>query len=157
MISPWSGTILTFLFFLTAYNHPIVEASNKITVAKQTKIKIEVCLKFTVHVINALSSNEHPLNIHCQSRDDDLGSHTLYVGGDFHFKFGTKLVGKKSWFTCDMIWGSKHQHVDVFKQNYEGDLCCPTRTCYWKAKNNGIYFNNIDDPTFNLKRYDWLE
>ncbi|WCA47158.1 putative plant self-incompatibility S1 family protein [Turnera subulata] len=37
---------------------------------------------YTVHVINGFSNNDQPMLIHCWSRNDDLGHHTLYIGGD---------------------------------------------------------------------------
>ncbi|KAK3012911.1 hypothetical protein RJ639_008325 [Escallonia herrerae] len=37
---------------------------------------------FDVHVVSALSDNSQPLNVHCQSKDDDLGYRTLHNGVD---------------------------------------------------------------------------
>ncbi|CAK7339353.1 unnamed protein product [Dovyalis caffra] len=113
--------------------------------------KAGACFKFTVHVINGFSSNAQPLLLNCWSKDDQLGNHTLYNGGDFHFKFGLTILGKTK-FQCDFKWAEKHQHVDVFTDGKESDLCCDTNSCYWKAEDDGIYFCN-DNQSY-VKKFD---
>ncbi|EEF44314.1 S-protein homolog 7 [Ricinus communis] len=143
---------LIFLLSTTVYlHHPVL--AWRPTLIETDKL---MCITYRVHVMNGLSSNKDPLFLHCQSRDDDLGDHTLYLGGDFNFKFRIKLFGKSTWFSCDMIWGSKHQHVDVFTEKIEGPMCCiEGNSCHWRAQDDGIYFsmNNVDW----IKRYDWLQ
>ncbi|EEF44311.1 S-protein homolog 21 [Ricinus communis] len=141
---------LIFLLSTTIYLHPVL--AWRPTLLETDKL---FCIKYRVHVMNGLSSNENPLYIHCQSRDDDLGDHTLNVGGDFNFKFRIKLIGPNTWFSCDMVWGSKHQHVDVFRQKVEGPMCCADgNSCYWRAQDDGIYFstNNVEW----IRRYEWF-
>ncbi|KAL9349225.1 hypothetical protein Peur_056480 [Populus x canadensis] len=37
--------------------------------------------------MNGLTNKDRPLNLHCWSKDDNLGEyHTLCIGGDFHLQ-----------------------------------------------------------------------
>ncbi|EEF44310.1 conserved hypothetical protein [Ricinus communis] len=152
-MAPSSCTLFSLILLVANFYHPVLSWQPQVV----EKPRVRFCFKFTVHVINGLSTNQHPLFIHCQSRDDDLGGHTLYKGGDFNFRFGVKFIGPKTWFTCDMTWGSKHQHVDVFRQKIEGSMCCNDggNICYWRAQDDGIYFS-VDNEMW-LLRYDWLQ
>ncbi|KAJ4850198.1 hypothetical protein Tsubulata_027134 [Turnera subulata] len=111
------------------------------------------CHMFRVHVIDGMSSNAQPLLLHCWSRDQDLGNHTLYIGGDFNFRFGVRVVPPFTHFTCDMRWAQKHQTVTVFNRIQVEDWCCNSGQCYWRAQDDGIYYSN--DNSAYKKIYVW--
>ncbi|XVF84706.1 hypothetical protein PTKIN_Ptkin17bG0059500 [Pterospermum kingtungense] len=99
-------------------------------------------LRFKVHILNGFADNANPLIIHCHSRNDDLGQHTLWKGQEFRFKFCLHLL-KFTHFVCSFKWGSKSlDQFSVFRNFYEGNTCKATGNCFWKASEDGIYFSN---------------
>ncbi|KAJ4850197.1 hypothetical protein Tsubulata_027133 [Turnera subulata] len=113
------------------------------------------CHMFRVHVIDGFSSNDQPLLLHCWSKDQDLGNHTLYIGGDFNFRFGSRVVAPYTRFTCEMHWGQKHQTVTVFNKRSVENWCCNSGQCYWRGQDDGIYYSS--DNSSYQKKYDWLQ
>ncbi|KAJ4845865.1 hypothetical protein Tsubulata_048165 [Turnera subulata] len=127
----------------------LVSSSDRMSVKK-----IRFCSKFRVHIIDGFSSNNLPFLLHCWSKDQDLGNHTLYIGGDFNFHFGTRFWPPYTHFNCDMSWGPKNLHdVTVFDQGKVMDWCCSSGQCYWRAQDDGLYYSN-DNSTY-AKKYDW--
>ncbi|KAK7850421.1 s-protein like protein 4 [Quercus suber] len=70
----------------------------------------------TVHITNCLS-NKQWLNLHCKSKNDDLGSKELSPTNSYHFSFHP---GKLHWF-------------DIYKA--QRDIACTD--CFWSIKDNG--------------------
>ncbi|EEF44313.1 S-protein homolog 2 [Ricinus communis] len=142
---------LIFLLSTTVDLHPV-------GAWRPTLMEIDrFCLAYIVHVMNGLSNNNHPLLLQCHSRDDDLGNHTLYIGGDFHFGFGIKIFGKHTLFNCGMEWGNKHHNFDVFNQDVHASICCTHhgRSCFWRAQDDGIYFSTDNEEW--AKTFPWIE
>uniref|UniRef100_A0A516IJZ6 S-protein homolog n=1 Tax=Turnera subulata TaxID=218843 RepID=A0A516IJZ6_9ROSI len=109
---------------------------------------------YTVHVINGFSNNDQPMLIHCWSRNDDLGHHTLYIGGDFNFRFGLRIVPPSTHFYCDFKRGEKHlSEVTVFDEDEVLGLCNWTQKCYWRGQEDGLFFSN--DNSSWKKLYMW--
>ncbi|EEF38495.1 S-protein homolog 2 [Ricinus communis] len=146
--SPSLLLLLILLLAIYHHRHHPVLARRPV----ETENEDGFCFKFRVHVINGLSSNANPLFLRCWSLDDDLGEHHLYIGGDFNFKFGLKVFGR-TLFTCFFEWDNKNQHVDVFRDNVEANLCCDTQTCFWRAQDEGIFFS-VDSQTWD-KKFNW--
>ncbi|XP_002523927.2 S-protein homolog 2 [Ricinus communis] len=143
------------LIFLVATQHQVF-AWRPMAPMESTSGADGLCFKFRVHIIDGFSNNNNPLLLHCWSLDDDLGNHTLYIGGDFNFKFGLKVFGGKTRFTCSFNWGAKHQQIDVFRDNIEASLCCVgDDNCYWRTQDDGIYFS-VDNQNWS-KSVDWLQ
>ncbi|KAJ9190435.1 hypothetical protein P3X46_001639 [Hevea brasiliensis] len=153
----WAHLSLFLILAIISYNPVLAWRPTPTLTATDSNTDGLLCFKFRVHVINGLSSNNNPLLLHCESLDDDLGNHTLYVGGDFNFKFGLKVLGGKTIFTCDFKWDLKHQHVFVFRDSIEASTCCVgDDNCYWRAQDDGIYFK-VDGQQNWEKQYDWLQ
>ncbi|QDP16900.1 SPH1 [Turnera subulata] len=109
---------------------------------------------YRVHVINGFSSNDLPFLLHCWSSNDDLGHHSLYIGGDFNFHFGLRIIPPSTRFWCDMNRGPKYiPQVSVFEEDEVLHLCSHTQQCYWRGQDNGLYFCNDNSSYFKL--YDW--
>lgn len=140
------------LLFILAISYPVLAWGSKPISFNDNKSIF--CFKFRVHIINGFSSNKNPLSLHCWSQDNDLGNHTLYIGGDFNFKFGLASFGKTI-FHCDFKWAEKHRFANVFTDGMESSTCCDTNSCYWKTEDDGIYFSN-DNKNY-IKRLDWLK
>ncbi|KAK6137855.1 hypothetical protein DH2020_028410 [Rehmannia glutinosa] len=112
--------------------------------------------KIDIHVINNLPSKSPPLTLRCQSKDDDLGYHTLKVKQDFSWSFCENIYGRTLFF-CHLWWGSKQQSFDVFKSKlFKSKFTkVPKPQYYWIAKSDGIYFSNSNTPSTFTKKYDW--
>ncbi|KAK2985179.1 hypothetical protein RJ640_010468 [Escallonia rubra] len=80
-----------------------------------------------------------------------MGYHTLYVGGDFHFRFRNN-VRRTTLFFCHFYWDSKDKTFDVFNMKQYGDSCKLIEFgllnyCYWYVEVDGFYFVNHDNIT----------
>ncbi|KAK2983299.1 hypothetical protein RJ640_021045 [Escallonia rubra] len=42
---------------------------------------------YEVHVVNALPYEAQFLQVHCASKDDDIGYHEIYLGEEIHWRF----------------------------------------------------------------------
>ncbi|KAJ4969052.1 hypothetical protein NE237_015753 [Protea cynaroides] len=100
--------------------------------------------KYHVHVINDLGPNQI-LNLHCKSKDDDLGFHTLGYGQEFSWKFNMNII-YTTLFWCNMDWGIKHGSFQIF---YEGDQF---ESCGDGADFGGDCFRKLRSPLLLLKR-----
>lgn len=81
-----------------------------------------------VKVANHLGSGRS-LNIHCQSRDDDLGNLRILDGFEIKWKFSVNFWGTTLFF-CDVQWGdSEWHHFDAYSSSHDHYRC---RTeCFW--------------------------
>lgn len=102
--------------------------------------------RFDVHIRSNLPSNSEPLLVHCESKDDDLGNHTLTTDQEFHFHFCERPF--TTLFHCHLQWGKKGNSFEAYNAKWHGNPCHGS-DCVWVAKTDGIYLG-ID------KRYDWL-
>lgn len=107
--------------------------------------------RFEVHVVNMLP-NSPPMTVHCKSRDDDLGEHTVVYWQDYNFHFCTKLIFTLFW--CRIKWQSKNIAFDVFSGKWFPNRCA-TGICYWAAKEDGIYFADELPPNLPEKVHPW--
>ncbi|OMP09173.1 Plant self-incompatibility S1 [Corchorus olitorius] len=120
---------------------------------EEVENRVIIRLHFQVHIVNGFADNAKPLVIHCRSKDDDLGEHTLWKGQEFRFEFGISWV-KSTHFSCNFKWGLKKlDNISVFKHGIETWSCKATGLCFWKAAADGIYFSNNNQNW--EKRFDW--
>lgn len=72
--------------------------------------------KITQRFVRDLPQNTSLLNVHCQSKDNDIEVQTLNVCQQFDFSFHQNLWGSTLFFFffCNFEWGSKHTVFDVF-------------------------------------------
>ncbi|KAL0560356.1 hypothetical protein IC582_000757 [Cucumis melo] len=99
--------------------------------------------KWHIHVVNGLRNQT--LFVHCKSKDDDLGNHTLSTKGQevqWTFKvnfFGTTLfwcyLKKPNFYVAfESFWVEK-THPWLTSR-------CFDKNCIWIAKDDGIYLRN---------------
>lgn len=93
--------------------------------------------KVTVEIINTLDTPPPKnLTLHCQSKDDDLGSHTIMYGGSYNFTFRPSVVRFiTTLYWCSFSWKqdpSLH-HFEIFKEDRD-DTCV---VCSWKISTSG--------------------
>jgi len=107
--------------------------------------------KHEVHIVNGLPDNTNMLEFRCQSKDNDLGYHTLLVGEEYYWKFRENFFGKTLFF-CHFYWQGKEKAFDV----YNKDTYClgPTPKCYWLAKADGFYFSSFNAVPISP---DWIK
>ncbi|XP_050916728.1 S-protein homolog 2-like [Lathyrus oleraceus] len=94
--------------------------------------------KKTVIIRNDIAQHPTPLDLtlHCKSKNDDLGFHTLVFGETYSFRFRPSLVPRiaEVLYFCSFSWkGSPYLHyLDVYNQ--AKDHC---KICSWKISKNG--------------------
>ena len=106
---------------------------------------------FHVHVANNLPQNSAPLTVRCQSKDTDIGYHTLNVSQEIQWHFCT------TWFStlyfCHFWWNNREAVFDVYNLTYIKPKChnhIPGQgknTCYWIVRDDGFYLR--DEFTFD--------
>ncbi|KAJ9182191.1 hypothetical protein P3X46_006214 [Hevea brasiliensis] len=117
---------------------------------------IKIGERYNVYIINDL--NQDVLNVHCKSKDDDLGAHKLQVKEKFHFTFRVNLWGT-TLFWCNFNWGNNINHGGGYRIFwYKDDLLrkCgyKEKECTWSARNSGIYLKNVPENQFQIF-YEW--
>ncbi|PRQ36914.1 putative plant self-incompatibility S1 [Rosa chinensis] len=78
------------------------------------------------------------LNLHCKSRDDDLGSHALPIHGSFQFSFRPSVI-RTTIFTCSFQWNGGYHVAEIY--NHDRDRC---RNCTWSIIPSGPWLYNFD-------------
>ncbi|KAL5784217.1 hypothetical protein ACOSQ2_006609 [Xanthoceras sorbifolium] len=119
----------------------------------QTAFAIAIHPRYTVHITNDFNNNDNPLVMHCWSRDDDLGVHTLWKTNEWHWGFRNKIFGRTH-FWCNMKHGTKEKTIDVYDSDNWAMTCPDKHHCYWSVKDDGFYFFQEFRKSF-LKYYDW--
>ncbi|XP_022875054.1 S-protein homolog 24-like [Olea europaea var. sylvestris] len=114
---------------------------------------------YDVHVVNGIHLSPNPLRIHCASRDDDLGYHTLSENQDFHWHFYEDIL-LRTLFFCHFWCGKRQKAFVVFKDPtacHIGQGDDDHNQCYWLVKADGFYFakKNPPSPSDLKKKYDW--
>ncbi|WOG89239.1 hypothetical protein DCAR_0208476 [Daucus carota subsp. sativus] len=120
--------------------------------------------KVHIYVTNSVPSDSpNPVTTHCQSRDDDLGYHTLHVNQYITWSFHPSLGGSTLFF-CHLWWGDKNVAFNAYEEKRfcvrRGKLPwqIKSNTCYWESRADGIYFNKVNDPNDSpswVKNYPW--
>ncbi|KAI4313537.1 hypothetical protein L6164_026510 [Bauhinia variegata] len=87
----------------------------------------------TVEIINSLEG-AIDLTVHCKSKDDDLGFHTLQPGQSYQFHFRPELFATTLYF-CSFAWpGDPSLHkYDVYDQ--KRDFC---HFCSWQIHKTNL-------------------
>ncbi|XP_073304672.1 S-protein homolog 5-like [Primulina huaijiensis] len=114
----------------------------------------ETCFfpKGHVYIADKLPPDLPYLDLHCKSKDDDLGKQTLTIDGIFHFSFCENPFSTV--FYCQFWWNGKTVGFNV----YEWDMAkyyCKFYDCYYEARADGIYFSGYYPPRDMMKWADW--
>ncbi|KEH40409.1 putative plant self-incompatibility S1 [Medicago truncatula] len=86
--------------------------------------------KVHVYVYNDLPENVD-LTLHCQSKDDDLGSHILHHGDNFNWSFGYGFF-KQTLFHCSFQWNNELHSFNIVESGR--DECFD---CLWYIRESG--------------------
>ncbi|KAI3451078.1 hypothetical protein Pfo_007743 [Paulownia fortunei] len=132
---------------------------NKVYIVKNIQNKTFPGQKYEVHIINSLPNNSSPLFIHCASKDDDLGNHTLHQKDDFHWHFRINVL-LSTLFFCRFRWDSKDKSYDVFNKHLAPN--CETydqkvdgNICVWSIRQDGFWISNQIPPITLVQIYQW--
>lgn len=106
--------------------------------------------RFNVYVFSNLPLGTPLLRVHCASKNDDLGYHTLASNENFTWNFCEGLF-KNTLYFCHLWWGDKQKQFDSFKSNWH---FFRHDTFSWFARTDGIYSNSEGSDDV-IKRYDW--
>ncbi|XP_043694400.1 S-protein homolog 5-like [Telopea speciosissima] len=101
-----------------------------------------------VYIVNDLGSGKI-LTIHCQSKDDDLGVHSLDFEKVYTWSFKNIVYGE-TLFYCDLEWerspGEKvTSHVDVYDGSKDIKLC--GADCWRMVQQEGIFALDPDNAS----------
>ena len=110
---------------------------------------------YNIHVVNGLTNVG--LIVHCQSKDNDLGTHNLLNRGDeYQWNFKENIWGT-TLFWCRFEKSGAYVSFDSFwpeskKNRWLRERCRNgvEGTCIWTAKEDGIYLFNFPSRTDEL-------
>ncbi|KAL7213630.1 hypothetical protein ACSBR2_016209 [Camellia fascicularis] len=103
---------------------------------------------YWVYIINNLPANSNSLQVHCQSKDNDLGMRTLQTNQEFNWFFRVNFIGTTLFF-CHFYWNTKNISFAVYDSRL--DSYCSTALqdnyCYWSVRADGFHISN-DEMTW---------
>uniref|UniRef100_A0A7N0U5W9 S-protein homolog n=1 Tax=Kalanchoe fedtschenkoi TaxID=63787 RepID=A0A7N0U5W9_KALFE len=95
----------------------------------------------TIHV-DITNNIINGAKIHCKSKDDDLGIHSLAYGQTYNFSFKPQWFGRTLFF-CAVIWNGKLEWFDAYIQKRDYQRCLHSKChCPWKLTPQGPCFSD---------------
>ncbi|XAR62731.1 hypothetical protein NMG60_11017591 [Bertholletia excelsa] len=94
-----------------------------------------------MHFINRIPA---PLQVHCKSKDSDIGTHIQKNGQDLPWHFRRNLFDRTLFF-CTCQWGARNKRFAVWDkrlEHYCKDAVGTDYTCFWEARTDGFYISN---------------
>lgn len=104
--------------------------------------------KVRVHITDGLTNEA--LNLHCKSKDDDLGTHYVPVNEEYSWEFSLNFCSTTR-FTCDLWWKGGLQTFNAYDATID---VCDEVDCIWRATNDEIYLYNFLKKEYK-KKYSW--
>ena len=89
--------------------------------------------KVDLKIINGLDAGTD-LNVHCKSKNDDLGAHVLAFDQFFEFRFRPNFWGTTLYF-CRFWWNSESHWFDIYVQKRDAGRC--NKKCWWYVGADG--------------------
>uniref|UniRef100_A0A7N0TAP4 S-protein homolog n=1 Tax=Kalanchoe fedtschenkoi TaxID=63787 RepID=A0A7N0TAP4_KALFE len=97
--------------------------------------------KMTVYIKHSMGDGVL-VDVHCKSKDDDLGNQPLAQGQWYRFSFRPNL-GDTTLFWCDVSWDGRRQVFDAYHQKTTYGKCHDVGCdCPWELTPNGPCFYN---------------
>ena len=109
----------------------------------------EASIWLTVH-LSIENDIKADITLHCKSKDDDLGEHTLNNSSDFRFKFQPNIF-KTTLFFCSFAWPNAFHWFNIY--NYMRDSGSCVHHCDWKIKPDHPCLYDI--VCYRKTYYDW--
>jgi hypothetical protein len=122
-------------FILSSLNHPIIKNSNTIQKKKNRTPKRAIplpCTRLPNHPLTLYRNMD--LTVHCKSKNDDLGVHTLKPNATYEFDFKPNFWGRTRYF-CNFQWkyanGTEESFwFDIYKYSRDSPRC---GRCLWRV------------------------
>lgn len=106
--------------------------------------------KIRVHIVNGFQSET--LQVHCKSKENDLGDRNIPVNQEFSWKFHIN-IWRSTLFFCDTRWSRGHKRFDAFAVRYAlMDYC--NGNCVWKANETAIFLLDNHNQTY-IELHSW--
>lgn len=123
------------------------EEKNDVSPPSNSKHCLWPTKKYYVFLRNKLPQNSNPLVVHCVSKDDDLGQHTLYLNQQIQWHFCDNIRNTR--FRCYFWWNNQKAIIDVFSQSVELKKLCSNHqegsdVCTWETREDGFYLSTLD-------------
>ncbi|GAA0161355.1 hypothetical protein LIER_43566 [Lithospermum erythrorhizon] len=131
---------LTILLVVLNNNNVVIKAQSSAREINNDGEEPLFSFRKTHVTINNHLGDNITVNIHCQSKDDDIGSQDVGDGGYYEISFRPSLW-KNTLFYCDMSWNDVHGHFDIYDQPRDEDRC---RTCFWDVRKDGLHGTNCE-------------
>ncbi|KAK9725544.1 hypothetical protein RND81_05G152300 [Saponaria officinalis] len=135
-----------FLLLIFAHTLILPISFSILTVNDNKKLQmpwdLDICYTLmpetTVHITHILGQNV-VLNVHCKSKDDDLGEQVLTQGISYEFRFRPNFWGTTLFF-CNFSWEGRSQSCTIYEYNRDIDRCCDI--CMWSVDSTGVHGYN---------------
>ncbi|KAH7834322.1 hypothetical protein Vadar_014880 [Vaccinium darrowii] len=111
-----------------------------------------------LHIISRVPNQPTGLKVHCQSNDTDVGTHYLYTGQEFHWKF-LPQPPEPTIFSCHFNWGFEFKTFDVYDSSIDtfcadGGPVDKPNNCFWEARTSGFYISKDNRIWLKLNTWD---
>ena len=116
----WSTSLLAVMKYISASFYCIVFLLSTFAILQSSA-------KVHVHIQNRQGKN---INLHCRSKDDDLGYHNIENGTEYSWSFNTNFWGTTLFYCAvlmdpDPVW----YHFDAYRQSRDSYRC--ESQCLW--------------------------
>lgn len=89
--------------------------------------------KVHVQIYNQLNEAKN-LQVHCKSKNDNLGLHQIPHGSFYEFAFG-KNIWESTLFFCSFVFDNKLHYFEIYNQKRDDQDC--TKHCVWRIQESG--------------------
>ncbi|KAI4357608.1 hypothetical protein L6164_001546 [Bauhinia variegata] len=98
----------------------------RLMIAASSPMRKLLLEKSKVEIFNALEGGSN-LTLHCKSKNDDLGFHTLQSGQSYHFEFRPNFIIDNTLFFCSFAWPEDPtlHYFDIYNGKYNDCVYCP--------------------------------
>ncbi|KAM6595787.1 hypothetical protein CsatA_006311 [Cannabis sativa] len=92
-----------------------------------------------VQVVNRMDDKSSIIDLHCQSKDDDLGSVVLKVGNETEWSFSVNFLGT-TLFYCDVKWSNSSSRYSFDAYDAVRDYTRCRTQCRWIISGQGSLY-----------------
>uniref|UniRef100_A0A7N1A2F1 S-protein homolog n=1 Tax=Kalanchoe fedtschenkoi TaxID=63787 RepID=A0A7N1A2F1_KALFE len=108
--------------------------------------------KLYLTVENQMEKPATAIKIHCKSKDNDMGEHTLWNGMHTTFSFRRNVFGK-TYFWCDVFSNNKWEVFDAFVDKRDFYRCYKDHCdCKWAITSKGPCFWDRTKQTYRFSK-----
>uniref|UniRef100_A0A7N0UH07 S-protein homolog n=1 Tax=Kalanchoe fedtschenkoi TaxID=63787 RepID=A0A7N0UH07_KALFE len=106
--------------------------------------------KLYLTVENQMDKPATSIKVHCKSKEDDMGEHTLWNGMHTTFSFRPNVFYTTAYW-CDVYWNDKWVVFDAYDHFRDINRCCDNHCdCNWAITSKGPCFWNRKTQKYDL-------